>query len=322
MKHGRMALRVLVGLMASVVAVILIAQSADIPGALRAIVSVDARWLIAPLIVLIVQMWSRSLRWAIILSAIAHRRVPAARAFWPLAAGYLGNAVLPARLGEVLRILFAVRWVGVTATASTASVVVERAVDLLALLTVAAAAYGVVAGVGVVPLVLVLGALAAMALVLRSGSWIAARLPKAIPARILDVVQRLLLAFGAVRPAVLGRAWAVGLATWSFDALVMWFAARALGIELSPAVAILIASGAALGAALPAASGALGTYELGAVAAAGLIGVSADAALQVALLGHLLALGTMVTLGAIGIVVMSLAPGRAPAPAPEPVTAP
>jgi uncharacterized membrane protein YbhN (UPF0104 family) len=80
---------------------------------------------------------------------------------------------------------------------------------------------------------------------------------------------------------------------------------------VSPTLAALLSAGAALAAALPAAAGALGTYELGAVAAAATMGVSADAALQVALLAHLVAFATIALLGATGGVVVMVQPSIA-----------
>ena len=49
----------------------------------------------------------------------------------PLAGGYLGNTVLPGRLGEVVRIVLVNRRTGEPVTQATASVVVERAVVTL-----------------------------------------------------------------------------------------------------------------------------------------------------------------------------------------------
>ena len=94
-------------------------------------------------------------------------RISARAALWPTTAGYLGNVVLPARLGEVIRIVLISRRTPVTATAATASVLIERVVDLLALLAFAAAAYGAVGAIGWLPLAGMLVLLVAFGLVLR-----------------------------------------------------------------------------------------------------------------------------------------------------------
>ena len=289
---------------------LLVAQTADLPSALAKLATIDLRLLLLPAVVVVVQMWLRAIRWGLLLTAIGPVRLGASRVFWPLTAGYLASIVLFARLGELVRIVIITRKEGVPATVSTASVVVERAVDLLALLAVVAVAFGVVGSIGWLPLVGMLLLLVMFGLVLRAAGWMAGHLPAQLPRRARDVAARLLLAFDAARPKVVVRVWLVSLVAWCFDALVMWLCAQALGFPVSPGVAILISSGAALGAVLPAAAAALGTYELGAVALAGTVGVSADQALQVALLAHLVGIVTVLILGAVGAVVVSVTPAR------------
>ena len=54
-----------------------------------------------------------------------------------------------------------------------------------------------------------------------------------------------------------------------------------------------------------------GTYELGAVTVAAIVGIPADNALQVALMSHVLGVVTILGMGVIGIVLTSLGAGRA-----------
>ena len=91
----------------------------------------------------------------------------------------------------------------------------------------------------------------------------------------------------------------LSLLAWACDSLVIWLCGQALGTPLSPGTAVLIAAGAAAGAALPAAAGYLGTYELGAMTMAAFAGVPADEALQIALLGHAIAVLPLAVVGLI-----------------------
>jgi uncharacterized protein (TIRG00374 family) len=300
--NRRVFLRLFAGIAGSVVAILLVAQAADIPAAIARIAAVDPRWLVLPALVIIAQMWVRAVRWAIILSAVQPVPISGRTAMWPTIAGYLGNIALPARLGEVIRIVLISRRTPVTATAATASVVIERAVDLLALLAFAAAAYGVIGAVGWLPFLAMMVLLGVFGVALRTTGWLAARVPARVPARVRDVLVRLLQAFGATGPSAVLRAWLVSVVAWLLDALVLYLCAQALGVTVSPGAAILISAGGALGAALPAAAAAFGTYELGAVAVSGLVGIPADDALQVALLGHIVGVVTIVGMGVVGIV--------------------
>lgn len=317
--NRRIVARVLGGIAVSALAILLVAQSADIPSALARVVNVDVRWLVVPALVVVAQLWVRATRWAILLSAVQPGHISARAALWPTTAGYLGNVVLPARLGEVIRIVLISGRTPVTVTAATASVLIERVVDLLALLAFAAAAYGAVGAIGWLPLAAMLVLLVAFGLVLRTAGWLASRVPAWLPARVGDVLVRLLEAFRSTGLPAVTLAWLVSLLAWLMDAMTVYLCAGALGLGISPATAILISAGGALGAALPAAAAAFGTYELGAVTVAGLVGIPADEALQVALLSHVLGIITIVAMGVVGIVIASVDAGRPATAAREPV---
>jgi glycosyltransferase 2 family protein len=306
--NPRILLRAVLGVAASVVALVLVGQGADIPAALGGVLAVDPRWLVLPVAVVIVQLGIRSVRWAVLLTAVGPRRLGARDVVGPLAAGYLGNTVLPARLGEVVRIVLVSRRTGVPATAATASVVVERVVDLIALLAVATVASAMIGATGWLPIAGMLALLGAIGMALPMAAPIADRLPQNLPERARDVLDRFLRAFAAARPPVIVRAWLLSLLAWSCDVLVVWLCAQALGIAVSPGTAALIAAGAAVGAALPAAAGYLGTYELGAMTMAAFAGVSADQALQIALLAHAIAVLPLALVGIISVVVMVIVP--------------
>ena len=311
--NRRVVLRALGGIAVSALAILLVAQTADIPSAVTKVANVDARWLALPALVIVAQMWVRAARWAILLRAVQTVPINTRAAMWPTTAAYLGNAVLPARLGEVVRIVLISRRTRVTATAATASILIERVVDLLALLAFAAAAYGAVGAIGWLPLAGMLVLLAVFGLVLRTTGRLAGHVPVRLPARFHDVVVRLLGAFHATRPTAIGLAWLVSLLAWVLDAVTIFLCAGALGIPISPAAAILISAGGAVGGILPAASASFGTYELGAVTVATIVGIPADDALQVALMAHVLSVVTILLMGVGGIVLTSIGAERSPA---------
>lgn len=328
----RTLLRAVLGVAVSAVALVLVGQGADIPAAIGGVLTVDPRWLVLPIAVVIVQLGIRSVRWAVLLTAVGPLRLGARDVVGPLAAGYLGNTVLPARLGEVVRIVLISRRTAEPATAATASVVVERVVDLIALLAVATVASALMGTTGWLPFAGMLALLGAIGVTLPLAAPIADRLPNSLPERARGVLDRFLRAFAAAHPPVILRAWLLSLLAWSCDVLVVWLCALALGIAISPGTAALIAAGAAVGAALPAAAGYLGTYELGAMTMAAIAGVPADEALQIALLAHAIAVLPLALVGLISVVVMIIVPPRRdqtdaetpglPAPIPTPETSP
>ena len=173
-----MLLRAGAGLAISVVACVIVVGTVDLPQVLAGIARADLRVLAIPVALVLVQLLVRAARWAGLLGAITNRPIRTRDAAPPLAVGYLGNIVLPARLGEVVRIILAARTLAVPAADSTASVVVERGVDLLALLAVAGCAYAMLGRRTGSRSVLVLGAILALTVALRAARWLGPRLSR------------------------------------------------------------------------------------------------------------------------------------------------
>lgn len=229
------------------------------------------RWTLAMGAVSLADLAIRAARWRILLSAA--RPGPS----WPLlrleAIGIAVNNVLFLRLGELARAALAARELGLGLATVLASVVIERALDVAALLTlfnlcgvwlpglvspqtrlVAAAALG-----GAVLALLLL--VAAESLLKPGGAW--EKRLKAWP-RIHGLVAELVLGAAVLRrPANAAAAAALSLLLWLVDAASYWAAAFALGLEglIDYPRSILILSWGGAGSALPAAPGAIGTFE-------------------------------------------------------------
>lgn len=97
-------------------------------------------WPLVPLFIVfaLLTLWVRAAR--IALSLVRSRPVSTAEAARPMMAGYLTSLIVPQPAGEIARITTATRDLRVTPAAATASVAIERVLDLLiALLMVALA---------------------------------------------------------------------------------------------------------------------------------------------------------------------------------------
>src|SRR5664280_2401178 len=136
-QRGSLALR-LVGLLVSVVTLWLVARSIDLGACAEVLSRADPIPLVACLAVVATQVALRSVRWRLLLPtprgggrARVRRIVPV------LLVGYLGNAVLPARLGEPIRAYLVARREDLDAAEAFGSVVLERVVDTATLAVVA-----------------------------------------------------------------------------------------------------------------------------------------------------------------------------------------
>jgi hypothetical protein len=206
--------------------------------------------------------------------------------------GVAVNNVLPGRVGDLLR----ARWLQVAARIpggrALATVFVDRAFDVVALIVFLAVSLPFVANAewlrriavgGLVVLVLV-GLVLSCARVYTRRRPRERRSRRGLARRIArDTVE------GLADP--LGRRRALGLTglslgVWATWALAAWLVARSLGIELSPLEAIFVTAVVNLGVAIPSSPGFIGTYQWLGVSALGLLAVPTQEALAFAILMH------------------------------------
>jgi uncharacterized protein (TIRG00374 family) len=322
-RRGTLRLRI-VGLAISVAALALVLQSVDLGKSAEQISRANLAYLAGCLAVIAAQVVLRSLRWRLLLPsrrdgrAIPVRRIPA-----PLLVGYLGNAVLPARLGEPVRAYLVARRENVDAVECFGSVVLERIVDTA---TLAVVAFVAAAEVGAPDWLVRATALVALAgVVLVAGIVVVglkrfASLARALTARLPGsatlgpVVHRLDdFARGVDRPSrssAIAVAAVVSAVCWLLDMTTFWLVARSLGIEISPAAALLVAAVTVLGTALPSAPGYVGTFDLAAATTAQALGVGSASAFALAVVAHVMTVVPIAVAGAVSLVAMDARLGR------------
>ena len=302
--RARTVARAGLGIAASAVACVLLAQSVDLEAAGAQLQAVDPRWLVLPFVAIVGQFALRARRWALLLSSASGAAVPASGIAPALAIGYLANAVLPARLGEVARTLVAARRTRLEIATVAASVVVERLIDLAALVTLAVLGTGLASTIGWPVVLAAIALVAGPHVIAKAAGHLATRLPAWLPDGLRPTAQR---GLGALS----GRGRLSMLSALILSALA---GMGAVGADLSLGAALAIAVGAALASALPAAGGYLGTYELGAVAFGGMAGVPSSTALAVALVSHAFAVLPLALAGVIVVLrggLRGLRPNRA-----------
>ena len=310
MRSLRRQLVVAVGLLISAGALYLVLRSIDIGEAVRIISRADPVPLLAILGIVGIQVTVRSFRWSFLLPRQPNGiRSPVRRLLPALLIGYLGNAVLPARLGEPMRALIASRRERVGMTESLGSVLLERAIDVATLAVVAFVASLIVdaptwtrQALGVAAVLGVIG----IAVLVTIGIDPILRLANVLGlnkrAKLRALAARFAVSVGGPsrRRAILLSA-AMSIGAWLLDAVSFWLAAQAVGVELPYAGAMLVAGITVLGTALPSAPGYVGTFELAAAGTAGALGVEPAAALAMAVVAHVMTLMPMALGGAISL---------------------
>src|ERR1035437_4598401 len=322
-RRGSLAIR-LVGLLVSLAALWLVLHSVDLGACATVLSHADPVPLAACLAVIAVQVVLRSVRWRLLLPPPpSGGRTGLMRIVPVLLVGYLGNAVLPARLGEPIRAHLVARREELDAVEAFGSVVLERVVDTATLAVMAfVAAVAVYAagwivqatGIAAIAGTAVTGALGVigpgrMVLLTRR---IVVHLPFATRAE--PVLKRLDdFARGIERPSrssAIVVAALVSAACWMLDATTFWLVAQSIGVSVDPAAALLIAAVTVLGTALPSAPGYVGTFELAAATTAQALGVAAAPALALAVLAHAVTVLPTAIGGAVSLIAMDARLGR------------
>lgn len=205
--------------------------------------------------------------------------------------GVAVNNVLPGRLGDFLR----ARWLGLAARMPAgkafATVILDRAFDLVVLVGLLVVGIASVASSGwlvelaAAGLVVVLGIVGVL---LFARTYIDRRerdrRERGLLRRLVrDAVERLAEPLGRRHLLVwLG----LSLAAWASWALAALLIARSLGIELSLTEALFVTAVLNLGSAVPSSPGYVGTYEWLGVASLGLLGIDNEPALAFTILLH------------------------------------
>ena len=292
------ALSVAVGLGGTGFFLWLALRNVSLADLLRALSGARWVWLIPMAAIVFLDLFVRAARWRVLLSR-ARPNAPILELARLEAIGLGVNNVLFLRLGELVRGMLAARRLEMSAFAALASVVVERALDVSALLTIFIIASGLEPGFAppgirrLAELVLA-GAIAALVVLAFAETAVAEggfieralrRWPKAH-----SLVEQLSLGAAVLRqPAAALQAAAWSLALWSVDAGLYWAGARALGLGaiINYPRSVLALSWAGAISAVPAAPGGIGTFEATVKSIVVQFGAAPDQALAYALVCHM-----------------------------------
>jgi hypothetical protein len=278
----------------SIVALLLVVRSVDLVTAWNVLLTASPQWIALLVAFVIADVLLRAVRWRVLLLPLGQVRLGDATA--SLLVGYLANNVLPARLGEVVRSHDLGMRTGISRAAILGTIVVERAIDTLVVISIASVAILVLSVRGVVASAVLVGlAVTALMVVAIAVGILAHRLPGAARIdRFLDRWPRVRHVLTRLRdglrvasnPRTLAAAIVLTVASWSCTVLAFAAAAQAVGVEPTMGQAALLAAGTNLATAIPAAPGYVGTFELAAITIATSVGIDRESALAFAVLVH------------------------------------
>ncbi|MBA2295375.1 MAG: flippase-like domain-containing protein [Actinobacteria bacterium] len=279
-----LAVAALIGIPASAVFLFLAVRGVDLGAVWRTLQDVRLAPLLGAVACMAVVYWLQAARWR----RIADTRLGQRRFVEMVVAGVAVNNVLPGRVGDLLR----ARWVSRGAFSGgkgLATVVIDRAFDILALAVFLGVSLPFVTDAGWVDRILV-GTVAALALlvsVVVAARAYTRRRPRGrrrhrgLPRRFVrDTLEGLSDPISNTRVALLAGLSVGAWLTWATAAIL---AAKAVGIELSLVEALFVTAALNLGVAIPSSPGFVGTYQWLGVSALGVFGIASEAGLAFAI---------------------------------------
>src|SRR6185295_14618887 len=132
----RSPIRTAIVLAVAAALVVLFLRNVDLRHVATEIVHARMRWLTISFATAILSLVIRSLRWQYLLEPLG--RATFANAFRATCVGFAASSVLPARAGEVIRPYFLARHENMSATGAFATIVLERLLDMIAVLVLLA----------------------------------------------------------------------------------------------------------------------------------------------------------------------------------------
>jgi hypothetical protein len=296
-----------VGVLISAVLILIIVWTVDVRESLRALSEADYRWLGPAFVILGISLGLRAWRWRFLLAPV--KLIATHRLFSAMMIGFMGNMLLPARIGEFIRAYVVGKTQRVSTTASLATVVVERMLDGFTLLAILLAtvlwlrfpvesdrlthyirtagwmAFGLYMGVLVVCILLRLYQDPTRRLLLKLLSFLPARWHERAGGLLDAFVHGLEVVRGGWHLVpILG----LSVLAWSLQAVCNWLVLLAFGLNLSLGAAFFLVAIQTFGVMIPSSPGFIGTYHAASILALAAYGIGREVALSVAIVLHLL----------------------------------
>jgi uncharacterized protein (TIRG00374 family) len=288
-----------------------------------AIGSASPLWLAAAAAVILPAYIIRAIRWKLLLSPVK-KNIRVSSTFWSTGVGFMVNTLVPIRLGEFVRAYILGEKEGTGFAPGFSSIVVERTLDLIGLLSIGivtmflvsaqAGLSSLVVNIFTAVAVLIAIILATMIvgikkeeLIIRLLTGITSRTPlvKRYTAKIADFASSLIKGLQGLsqNPKMFAANISLTWILWLTQASAIYLTFEAFSYPLPFVAAILGSVLMSLSHILPATPGYVGSYEAFWVLIFTLLGVTqADLLLAIGVISHLVGLLPIVIIGCISVV--------------------
>lgn len=282
-------------------------RNADVGRVLEAVRTARSELVALAIVLTMLTYVVRAERWQYLLEAIGPTRFSVA--FRTTVIGFAASSILPIRAGELLRPYLLARREGLSVTATLATIVVERMLDLVAILLLLAAylvwfdpgmaardsaLYAAIHLGGLVMAPIALVSLIVMFILAGHPEWLrswASRAERILPGRLAGAVTRAVELFASGlgvlrRPRRVLASFAWSLVLWLLICGETWAVARAFHIEMPFPGSWLMLALLVVGVAVPTPGAVGGFHEAFRLGATAFFGADNDAAVGAAIVLH------------------------------------
>lgn len=295
-----------VGLAISAALVWLALRGLKLDEVVQALRTAEFLWLIPGVAIYFVAVWARAWRWHYLLRPL--KQISTASMFPVVAIGYMGNNIYPARAGEILRAYVLRKEQDVPVSASLATIIVERALDGVVMLSFVFVNLGRLAEVagdsqfaGSIQALALWGAVgfaAAVAVFLlmaffpqstmRVVGWLLDRLtPVRVREPALSLAEKFLGGLASLRsPFDVGMVLVTSIVIWLLETGKYWFVMYAFKFQVSFFALMLMNGIVNLATTIPSAPGYIGTFDAPGIAVLEAFGVPSGTAAGYTLVLH------------------------------------
>lgn len=294
-----MKLKVLLGILISVIFVYLSFRDVNFQEMLAALKGANYLWLLPAFFFMLISHWLRAVRWRYFLQPI--KEIQRHSCFSALMIGYAANNILPLRLGEFLRAFAIGKSQNIPKSSAFATIIVERLIDLLSLLVLLASTVlfyplpEMIKNSGYLIFALTVSAMVFLVFLMEKTDATINLLQKILPAKLFQFAQKVVRAFlqGFLvfkKSEHYFRIALYSVLVWALYAAVVYvsFFAFKLNEEyhltmFSSLVVLVIVT---IGIMIPSSPGFVGTYHWFCMQSLALYGVSQSKALSFAVISH------------------------------------
>ncbi len=262
----------------------------------------DFRFSIPLVLLLGLSYWAKAIRWKILLRPV--RRTTARGLFPAVIIGYAANNILPAQLGELLRMYVAGRKLRFDNMPILGTMLLERMFDFLTVLVLFGLSVAVtkrsppelepvawfVGGAGVLMLLVSLAFFWRTEAFISAVSLVIKLLPRRIPEFIVGQMELARIGLGALRnPRLLVAAAATSGVQWLLMGGSVYMGILSVGLTVPISASMIVVAFTVAGLTLPSSPGFFGTIQLGFVLALAPFGVLSADAVAASVVWHVLA---------------------------------